>query len=158
VFRNQSFMTLLKILKTTPTNSDFKSLIALLDKDLAITDGEEHDFYHQFNGTEQIKHVLLGYIGDTPISCGAFKVLHTKEVEIKRMYTDHHYRGKGYAVQLLSALEKWAAEEGFTSCILETGTRQKAAIALYHKCGYQIIPNYGPYKGVENSLCFKKAL
>ena len=151
-------MASLNILKTTPTNSDFKSLIALLDKDLAITDGEEHDFYHQFNGTEQIKHVLLGYIGDTPVSCGAFKVLHRKEVEIKRMYTNPLYRGKGYAVKLLSALEKWAAAEGFTSCILETGTRQKAAIALYHKCGYQIIPNYGPYKGVENSLCFKKAL
>ena len=151
-------MITLKIKKTSATDLHFKSLIGLLDKDLAITDGEEHDFYHQFNGTEQIKHVLLGYIGDTPVSCGAFKVLHTKEVEIKRMYTDLHYRGKGYAVQLLSALEKWAAEEGFTSCILETGTRQKAAIALYHKCGYQIIPNYGPYKGVENSLCFKKAL
>ena len=151
-------MITLKIKKTSATDLHFKSLIGLLDKDLAITDGEEHDFYHQFNGTEQIKHVLLGYIGDTPVSCGAFKVLHTKEVEIKRMYTDLHYRGKGYAVQLLSALEKWAAEEGFTSCILETGTRQKAAIALYHKCGYQIIPNYGPYQGVENSLCFKKAL
>jgi GNAT superfamily N-acetyltransferase len=151
-------MITLKIKKTSATDLHFKSLIGLLDKDLAITDGEEHDFYHQFNGTEQIKHVLLGYIGDTPVSCGAFKVLNTKEVEIKRMYTDAYYRGKGYAVQLLSALEKWAAEEGFTSCILETGTRQKAAIALYHKCGYQIIPNYGPYKGVENSLCFKKAL
>jgi putative acetyltransferase len=151
-------MITLKIKKTSATNLHFKSLIALLDKDLAITDGEEHDFYHQFNGTQQIKHVLVGYIGNTPVSCGAFKVLHTKEVEIKRMYTDAYYRGKGYAVQLLSALEKWAAEEGFTSCILETGTRQKAAIALYHKCGYQIIPNYGPYKGVENSLCFKKAL
>ncbi|MDG1214289.1 MAG: GNAT family N-acetyltransferase [Flavobacteriaceae bacterium] len=151
-------MPSLNILKTTPTNSDFKSLIALLDKDLAITDGEEHDFYHQFNGTQQIKHVLVGYIGNTPVSCGAFKVLHTKEVEIKRMYTDAHYRGKGYAAQLLSALEKWAAAEGFTSCVLETGTRQKAAIALYHKCGYQIISNYGPYKGVKNSLCFKKAL
>ena len=158
MFRNQSLMPSLNILKTTPTNSDFKSLIALLDKDLAITDGEEHDFYHQFNGTEQIKHVLVGYIGNTPVSCGAFKVLHTKEVEIKRMYTDVHYRGKGYAAQLLIALEKWAAAEGFTSCVLETGTRQKAAIALYHKCGYQIIPNYGPYKGVKNSLCFKKAL
>ena len=151
-------MITLKIKKTSATDLHFKSLIGLLDKDLAITDGEEHDFYHQFNGTEQIKHVLLGYIGDTPVSCGAFKVLNTKEVEIKRMYTDAYYRGKGYAEQLLSALEKWAAEEGFTSCILETGTRQKAAIALYHKCGYQIIPNYGPYKGVENSLCFKKAL
>ena len=53
-------MITLKIKKTSATDLPFKSLIGLLDKDLAITDGEEHDFYHQFNGTEQIKHVLLG--------------------------------------------------------------------------------------------------
>ena len=119
-----------------------------------MTDGEEHSFYNQYNGTDQIKHVLLGYGRDKVVSCSAFKVLHRKEVEIKRMYTDLYYRGKGYAVQLLIALEKCAAAEGFPSCVQETGTRQKAAIALYHKCGYQIIPNYGPYKGVKNNLYF----
>lgn len=148
----------LKIIKTNPSDPHFRSLIKQLDQDLAVTDGEEHSFYNQFNGTDQIKHVLLGYLGDKAVSCGAFKIINTQEIEIKRMYTVTHYRGKGHAVMILSELEKWGAEEGFKSCILETGTRQKAAIALYHKCGYKIISNYGPYTGVKNSLCFKKTI
>lgn len=151
-------MLKLKIIKTSPSDPHFKSLIKKLDQDLAITDGEEHGFYNQFNGTNQIKHVLLGYEGDKAVSSGAFKIINTQEIEIKRMYTATHYRGKGYAARILGELEKWGAEEGFKSCVLETGTRQKAAIALYHKCGYQIIPNYGPYVGVKNSLCFKKTI
>ena len=151
-------MLKLKIIKTNPSDPHFKSLIKKLDQDLAITDGEEHGFYNQFNGTDQIKHVLLGYEGDKAVSCGSFKIINTQEIEIKRMYTATHYRGKGYAARILGELEKWGAEEGVKSCVLETGTRQKAAIALYHKCGYQIIPNYGPYVGVKNSLCFKKTI
>jgi hypothetical protein len=41
---------------------------------------------------------------------------------------------------------------------LETGTRQEAAILLYKKTGYRIIPNYGQYAEVENSLCFEKVI
>ena len=43
-------------------------------------------------------------------------------------------------------------------CILETGKRQAEAIRLYKKSGYDIIPNYGQYAGIENSVCFKKDL
>ena len=41
-------------------------------------------------------------------------------------------------------------------CILETGKRQPEAIELYKKNGYRIIPNYGQYAGIENSVCFEK--
>jgi putative acetyltransferase len=29
---------------------------------------------------------------------------------------------------------------------------------LYPKNGYQLIPNYGQYIGIENSVCFEKWL
>ena len=74
----------LKIIKTNPSDPHFRSLIKQLDQDLAVTDGEEHSFYNQFNGTDQIKHVLLGYLGDKAVSCGAFKIINTQEIEIKR--------------------------------------------------------------------------
>ena len=32
------------------------------------------------------------------------------------------------------------------------------AIALYKKCGYQSIENYGPYKDLENSVCMEKTI
>jgi putative acetyltransferase len=55
-------------------------------------------------------------------------------------------------------LEAWAAELSYEKCVLETGKKQVEAIGLYQKNGYQKIPNYGQYIGVENSLCFEKKL
>jgi putative acetyltransferase len=151
-------MSKLLFKKTNAQDLDFKTLIKSLDQDLAITDGEEHGFYNQFNGTVNINHVLVAYENSIALSCGAFKIMDSKVVEIKRMYTVPSYRGKGLAALVLKNLEEWASVEGFKSCVLETGTRQIAAIRLYEKCGYQIIENYGQYKGVINSCCFEKAI
>jgi GNAT superfamily N-acetyltransferase len=79
-------------------------------------------------------------------------------MEVKRMFTRPEWRGRGLAVKVLNELEVWAAEMGYTRCVLETGTRQPYAIALYRKAGYVQIPNYGQYEGVENSVCFEKWL
>ncbi len=79
-------------------------------------------------------------------------------MEVKRMYTVPTHRGKGLASQVLNELEKWAGELSYKSCLLETGIKQPEAIRLYQKNGYRIIPNYGQYAGVENSVCFEKHL
>jgi hypothetical protein len=50
----------------------------------------------------------------------------------------------------------WAGELSYKKCILETGIRQAEAIGLYRKSGYVLIPNYGQYEGIENSVCFEK--
>ena len=67
-------------------------------------------------------------------------------------------RGQGLASQILQELEQWAAESNYSSCVLETGKKQPEAIALYSKSGYAVIPNFGQYAGVENSVCFEKNL
>lgn len=74
------------------------------------------------------------------------------------MYTLPESRGRGIAAKVLSDLENWTKELSFERCILETGKKQPEAIALYKKNGYKLIPNYGQYAEVENSLCFKKEL
>ncbi|WP_158979390.1 GNAT family N-acetyltransferase [Cellulophaga sp. L1A9] len=146
------------LLKTNATNKDFIALIKALDAYLKVTDGEEHDFYNQFNGLEDLSHVLVVYNNNAPIGCGAIKHFTDTTFEIKRMYVKPDFRGKGVASKILNALEQWSRDLKYTSCILETGTRQLEAIALYHKNHYEIIPNYGPYKEVENSICFRKKL
>ncbi len=148
----------IKLIRTDSDNNDFVSLVKLLDADLAIRDGSEHDFYAQFNKIDKIKYVVLGYEGNKAVSCGAIKEYSTATMEVKRMYTLPEYRGKGYASLLLAELERWAKELGYKSCILETGLKQPEAIAVYKKNNYQIIPNYGQYAGVENSVCFEKVL
>ncbi|MAZ29549.1 MAG: GNAT family N-acetyltransferase [Cytophagaceae bacterium] len=144
------------LVRTSASNPDFIALVRHLDADLAIRDGEDHAFYHQFNTIGSIKHVVVLYEDSIAVACGAIKQYDTASAEVKRMYTLPTYRGKGYASLLLGALEVWARELGYKKCILETGIRQPEAIALYKKNNYTVTPNYGQYAGVENSVCFEK--
>ncbi len=146
------------IKRTDSSNSDFQHLVQFLDQDLAIRDGDEHGFYHQFNSINQLRNCVLLYINEKPAGCGAFKKFEDDTVEIKRMYVLPEHRGNGYASKILNELEIWAKSEGFKFGILETGLKQPEAIALYNKNGYSLIPNYGQYVGVENSVCYKKEL
>ena len=149
---------MIRIIKTDASQPDFKKLVALLDADLAERDGEDHSFYDQFNKLHLIKYALVAYEKDTPVACGAIKEFEPNVMEVKRMYVTPEKRGKGIASKVLSSLENWARELGYQKCVLETGKRQPEAIALYTKNGYQIIPNYGQYAGIENSVCFEKLL
>ena len=147
---------MLKLVRTTNKDPQLQKLIKALDTDLAISDGDDHAFYTQYNGLEKIKHVILGFLENQAIACGAIKKYSNDCMEIKRMYVQPDYRGRAYAVSVLNELESWAKELGYTHCILETGLNQAAAIRLYQKAGYERIENYGQYAGVEKSLCFKK--
>ncbi|WP_142783283.1 GNAT family N-acetyltransferase [Changchengzhania lutea] len=147
---------MLTLLRTNSDNVDFKKLIKKLDAYLKITDGDEHDFYNQYNNINVIKYVVVAYSDNLAVGCGAIKAYDDNASEIKRMFTDSDFRQKGIASKILTELEQWSKELGFTSCILETGINQKAAIKLYRHKGYKDIPNYGPYINALNSLCFKK--
>lgn len=149
---------MINIIRTDSSNEDFIGLVRQLDAYLAITDGEEHAFYDQFNKIQNIKNVVVLLENQNPIGCGAIKEFETDSMEVKRMFVKPENRGKGIAAKILTELETWAAELGYSKCVLETGKRQVEAVALYTKCGYHIIPNYGQYIGMDNSLCFEKKL
>jgi len=149
---------MIDITRTNSDNPDFIELVKLLDADLAVRDGQEHSFYAQFNRIDKIRHVILAYDDEKPVGCGAIKQYAAGTMEIKRMYVLPEGRNRGTATRILSELERWASELSFTKCILETGKKQPEAIRVYTKNGYRLIPNYGQYAGVENSLCFEKEL
>ena len=149
---------MIKLIRTDSDNKDFIYLVKLLDAELAILDGEEHAFYAQLNKTDKIKHVIVAYENDKPISCGTIREYSPTVTEVKRMYTLPENRSKGVATMVLNELEKWTSELSYHKCILETGKRQPDAIWLYKKNGYKIIPNYGKYLKMENSVCFEKEI
>ena len=146
------------LLRTDSDNPDFRQLVTLLDAYLAEKDGDEHAFYHQYNKVDMLKQVIVAYVDGKAAGCGAIKPFSDSEMEVKRMYVLPDFRSQGIAKNILSELEAWAKQLGFKSCVLETGKRQTEAVALYPKCGYHIIPNYGQYAGMENSVCMKKQL
>ena len=145
-------------IRTNSDDIDFQELVKELDIELKIRDGEEHVFYAQFNKTDKIKHVVVAYEGDIPVGCGALKEYSTDTMEVKRMFVRIDKRVNGIASGILRELETWSKELGYIKCVLETGKKQPEAIRLYEKNQYAIIPNYGQYKGVENSVCFEKEL
>jgi putative acetyltransferase len=130
-------------IRTTSENIDFQKLVVLLDEFLRTKDGEDHDFYAQHNTLDKINHVVVCYQDNVAIGCGAFKKLDSSTAEIKRMFVRPNFREKGIASTVLKELELWASEFNYTNSVLETGKNNPEAIALYHKSGYEIIPNYG---------------
>lgn len=149
-------MTLLK--RTSAKNLDFVQLVKELDNYLKITDGKDHDFYNQYNRLEGIKNCVVIYLNSQPVGCGAFKEFDQQTVEIKRMFLKPQSRGRGLAEMMITELEYWAKELNYQRVVLETGSRQVEAVKFYHKVGYNLIPNYGQYVGMENSNCFEKWL
>ncbi|MCH3881310.1 MULTISPECIES: GNAT family N-acetyltransferase [Tenacibaculum] len=145
-------------IRTNSKNQDFKNLVKHLDAYLKITDGDEHDFYNQYNNIDVLKQVIVIYDAKKPIGCGAIKKFDDVSVEVKRMFVSEENRGKGVAQKILKELEIWANELGYKKCVLETGKRQVEAVIFYKKCAYKIIPNYGQYKGMDNSICFEKTI
>ncbi len=149
---------MIRIKRTDSDDTDFRMLVSALDKDLAVRDGDEHAFYAQYNKIDMIRHVVVAYDGNEAVGCGAVKSYEPGIVEVKRMYVPPHRRGQGIAAIVLRELEQWAAELSNIAFVLETGLKQPEAIALYRKCGYKEIPNFGQYAGVNNSVCFRKDL
>lgn len=146
-----------RLVRTDSNNEDFKDLVRKLDAYLAEIDGEDHAFYAQFNKTDHLQQVVVAYADGIPVGCGALRPM-DGSMEVKRMYTEPGHRGRGIASAVLAELELWSKELGYPRTVLETGILQESAIRLYSQCGYQRIPNYGQYAGVDNSVCFEKVL
>ncbi|HUC79372.1 MAG TPA: GNAT family N-acetyltransferase [Flavisolibacter sp.] len=144
--------------RTTTADSDFQQLVFHLDHELWNELKEDQATYDQHNKVPDIKTAVLVYQRDEAVACGCFKKVAADTVEIKRMFVQKPYRGKGLSKQVLGELEKWALEEGFKQAVLETSIHFTTAKTLYQKSGYNIIPNYGPYVGLAESVCMKKQL
>jgi len=147
-----------ELFRTDSSNGDFGLLVDQLNGYLAVINGEQHGFYSQFNQVDSIPNVVVAYVDDLAVGCGAFRILETERVEIKRMFVSSTHRGQGIAQRVLCNLENWAVEIGATHAFLETSKRMLPAVSLYRKSGYTVIPNYGPYVDIEDSVCMGKAL
>lgn len=146
------------IQRTTSENPDFQKLVSELDAYLAIRNGEDNDFFVQFNQIYLLKNVVVVYYNKIAIACGAIKEHQSDKVEVKRMFVPQAFRRNGIAQLVLKELENWAKELGYKKCILETGEDMKEAVGFYQKSHYKIIPNYGQYQKVETSICFEKVI
>ncbi|GAA2654505.1 GNAT family N-acetyltransferase [Streptomyces vastus] len=102
---------------------------------------------------------------DQPVATGGWRTQDANDegysdgdAEIKRMYVIEEARGNGLARRILAALEDDARAAGRTRMVLETGTKQPEAIALYTSSGYEPCAKFGHYRFHDASRCFAKPL
>ncbi|MFC5236951.1 GNAT family N-acetyltransferase [Pseudonocardia zijingensis] len=109
---------------------------------------------------------VVGYAEGVPVACGGWRErrageaapLRDGDAEVKRMYVNAAHRGRGYARAVLAQLERSAVAAGLRRIVLETGTMQPEAIALYTSAGYVPMPAFGAYAESPTSRYFAKAL
>jgi GNAT superfamily N-acetyltransferase len=61
------------------------------------------------------------------------------DTELRRMYLDAGYRGKGIAERMLDHAQAEASALGFTKMLVSTAQIQKSAVSFYRKSGFQHI-------------------
>jgi putative acetyltransferase len=144
--------------RTTANDDDFRFLVNQLDHELWIELKEDQATYDQYNKVPDIPTALVAYNNNGPIACGCFKRFDEDTVEIKRMFVCKEQRGKGLSKKILKELESWAKEKNYRYAVLETSIYFATARNLYTTSGYEVIPNYGPYAGLPESVCMKKQL
>jgi GNAT superfamily N-acetyltransferase len=95
--------------------------------------------------------------GERLVGCAGWR-RHGADAELKRMFTARAVRGRGLARRMLATIEESAREAGCSRLILETGSKQPEAIALYESAGYVRIEDFGYYKDHDDVLSYAKPL
>lgn len=102
--------------------------------------------------------LLLGLLGERPVTGGAFRRFDADTAELKRVWTDRRHRKQGLATALLAELEAVIAARGYRNVYLTTGDRQPEAEALYLSSGYRRLPAPLPAEGEVYPIAFGKVL
>jgi Acetyltransferases len=86
----------------------------------------------------------LAVSGDTGIGCVALRPIDACSAEVKRMFVDAAWRGRGVGRALLAALIEGARNRGYSSLRLGTLHDMDAAQALYRSIGFRPTERYRP--------------
>jgi ribosomal protein S18 acetylase RimI-like enzyme len=93
--------------------------------------------------------LLIAVEGDKTAGCVALRDLGSSVCEMKRMFVDPGFQGRGIGQMLAEHVIREARAIGYGTMRLDTGPAQREAQALYRKMGFEEIP---PYYDVAGNL------
>ena len=146
--------------RTDGKNEDFIENCRLLDMDLDRRVGRQikREKYQKFNQLDEIREAIVVYDHGRAVGGGAIRRYDDENIELKRVFVHNEYQWQGIGSRLVSLLIEWAAELGYRRMILETGELLAESCAVYKKLGFAVIPNYGPYADMPESLCMAREI
>ncbi|WP_434095373.1 GNAT family N-acetyltransferase [Streptomyces flaveolus] len=90
--------------------------------------------------------VLVARLGDAGVGYLVVTALSKGQSEIKRLWTDPEFRGRGVASALVSGALAHAAENGAGTVRLSVWEWRTGAIALYEQLGFIVTESWGERK------------
>ena len=154
-------MVVIEVRREALASPTAQALIAALNAELLSRYPRGDDSYFRLDPEEVGAGrgaFLVAHADGAPVGCGAVRVIGDGMAEIKRMYVTPEWRQRGVARRVLDALETEARALGVTRLLLETGTRQPEAIALYTKAGYVERDGFGDYPPSPLNVFMEKRL
>jgi putative acetyltransferase len=99
--------------------------------------------------------VLLALSGDTAVGCVVVTAPTDGRSEIKRLWTDPAFRGRGAASALLDAALVHATDSGAGTVRLSVWKWRTGAIALYERLGFHVTESW---EEREQLVCMERAV
>jgi putative acetyltransferase len=144
-----------------PDSAGARRLLGLSDQYLSSLYPPETNHLESVAALQQPHVYFLGieHAGEL-VACGAAKLMNYDAPygEIKRVYVLQEHRGKGYARNIMLALEAWLRNQGVGVIRLELGISQPEALGLYGSLGYRERGPFGTYDGNPFSIFMEKLL
>jgi GNAT superfamily N-acetyltransferase len=154
-----------RIERVAITHPDAQALIEAVQEEYVARYGSQDESpIDPADFEDPLGQFFVAYADGAPVATGAWRRSSVKALgadvtaEVKRMYVAPAAQRRGVARRMLAHLEATAAEAGIQALVLETGTKQPEAIALYTSSGYQPIPGFGYYCGSDLSRCFGRLI
>lgn len=99
--------------------------------------------------------LYLAEVDGQPAGTGGLKQVSPEVAEVKRMYVDPAFRGRGVARAVLERLVADGRAAGYRQLQLETAVWMVEAHGLYRRCGFGaappfVDPEFGCYAGFEH--------
>ncbi|MFF3171032.1 GNAT family N-acetyltransferase [Streptomyces sp. NPDC057900] len=99
--------------------------------------------------------LLVALLGDAAVGCVVVTSPADGQAEIKRLWTDPGFRGRGIASALLDAALARAAEIGADTVRLSVWAWRTGAIALYERLGFTVARSWDER---DQLVCMRRAV
>lgn len=142
-------------MEIVPVNATEKSLLQLFLKyDDFMIDflGDDKNLYSRYDENEGIEKAWVVNCEGSPIGCVAFRRKDETVGEVKRLYIEKNYRGRGISKELLKKVEKYAKGQGCETLFLDTRITLEPAVSLYRSYGFEMIFQQDLYIQMEKKI------